>query len=182
MNDEGPGTGQEHVPSYELHAELRRLHLAQKDIESADSLLPLLEERRHIDGLDWGPAAEGLWTGVAVSYMRPFTGSKLRISVEWESFEGRPDLEVRHRRLRVLRDKLFAHTDATSGREVLLLPFGGTSAEGRGFVTEQRAAFRYGAIEEARELFEFQRERIGERVQELVRELAARGEWRTGDL
>lgn len=169
------------VPSYELWGELRRLHLAQRDLESADSLLDLLAEREPIDGNDFGPTAEGLWTGVSVSYMRPFT-SGLRVSGEWEIFDSRPDLEARHNRLRVLRDTLFAHTDAGSGREVLLMPLGGTAAEGRGFVTEQRQAFRHAAIEEVRELVAFQQHRIGARVEELVRELSERGDWRMGDL
>lgn len=175
---DGPLVG---APSYELHAELRRLHYAQKDISSAESLLPVLEERGHIDGVDWGPIAEGLWTGVTVSYMRPFTGG-MRVAERWEVFDGRPDLDARHKSLRTLRDKLFAHTDAASGREVLLMPLGGTTSEERGYVTEQRAAFRHGAIAEVRELFQFQRDRIGERVDALVHELSARGEWRTGDL
>jgi hypothetical protein len=168
--------------SEQLHGELRRLHLAQKDLESADALLQLLEDRPHYQGSDWGSVAEGLWTGVAVSYMRPFTKSPLRVAEEWERFENRSDLQQRHDRLRLLRDKLFAHTDPSSGREVLLMPLGGSAAEGRGFVTEQRATFRHAAIAEIRELIDFQQERIGVRVEGLVAELSRRGDWRVGDL
>ena len=173
--------GLESDPTDRLHAELRRLHLARKDFASAEALLSLLESRSNFHGSQFGSVEEGLWTGIAVSYMRPFTESTLRIAREWECFEERPDLQERHDQMRVLRDKMFAHTDPASGREVLLMPLGSADEE-RGYVTEQRGTFSYGAIEDVRELFQFQRRRVDERVEQLVTELSSRRAWRMGDL
>lgn len=169
-------------PSYELHAELRRLELAWRDIESAAALLPLLEARRHIDGLQWGPVDEGLWTGISVSYMRPFTTGKLRVDESWEQFED-PKFQSMHDRLRVLRDKLFAHTDPQSGREILLLPLGQEGVEeGIGYATESRPTFNFAAIAEHRRLFDYQRERMRSRAKELAATLSSRGDWRLDSL
>jgi len=166
-------------PSYKLHGELRRLELAWRDVESAASLLHLLEAQSHIDGLQWGHITEGLWTGVSVSYMRPFT-TGLRVDASWEQFED-PDFQSMHDRLRVLRDKLFAHTDTQSGREVLLLPLGEEGVnEGIGFATEERPTFSFAAIERHRSLFTFQRDRMKARTKELAAELSSRGEWKLG--
>lgn len=165
--------------SDELHGELRRLEYAWRDVASAESLLDLLKAQSHIDGYQWGPVAEGLWTGVSVSYMRPFTKG-LRVDPIWEQFED-PAFQTMHDGLRVLRDKLFAHTDAQSGREILLLPLGEEGLkQGRGFATESRATFSFAAIEEYRRLFNYQRERMRARASELALELSSRGEWKMG--
>ena len=168
-------------PSYELHGELRRLELAWRDVDSAASLLHLLETQSNIDGLQWGPMAEGLWTGIAVSYMRPFTAG-LRVDASWEQFEDQT-FQTMHDRLRLLRDTLFAHTDAKNDREVLLLPLGEKGvAEGIGFATEERPTFSFAAIEGHRTFFTFQRDRMKARTKELAAELSSRGEWKLGSL
>jgi hypothetical protein len=165
--------------SDQLHGELRRLEHGWRDVESAAALLHLLEAQSSYSGDQLGPTVEGLWTGVAVSYMRPFRGG-LRVDESWEQFDD-PVFKAMHDNLGVLRDKLFAHTDPQNSREVLLLPYGPKGlAEGRGFATEGRNTFKVAAIEPHRRLFEFQRDRMRARRDELAVELSSRGEWKLG--
>lgn len=150
--------------------------LARQDLASAEAMLGLLDERGGIDGEDWGPVAEGLWTGAAVSYVRPFTKSDFGVSSEWEEFDD-VDLAALHQQLRHLRDKLFAHTDNESGRTIILEQLGG-----RVWVREQRATFSVSAIPACRDLFIYQQARMGRRLDEIVETLKAAGAFVADDL
>jgi hypothetical protein len=78
-----------------LKAELRRLALARFDIRAARDLCQILEERGSIDGQDWGTHAWGLWTGVAVSYARPFKAARLAlVDEQWFKFDD-PEMQQR---------------------------------------------------------------------------------------
>lgn len=103
-------------------AELRRLVLARTDIESAGALLDLLARRPDVPGTRWEDIAWGLWTGVVVSYARPFKPSKLQLDAEWSRFEDQSLQDLHDQVVGPLRDKLFAHNDAMPHRDVRLLP------------------------------------------------------------
>jgi len=168
------------VRRYELKAELRRLTMARFDLEAAQDLCDTLKERGHVDGLDWGPLAWGLWTGVAVSYARPFKEAKLQLrGEEWQSFADEELMHL-HCRLIRLRDTLFAHNDVTPYRTVVVFPPDAWSPEGS--TSEEQSAFKYDDIERVRCLCAVQIERLRTRIAELLQALFAGEQHESGTI
>jgi hypothetical protein len=139
--------------------------MARFDIEAARDTCLLLRARGGIDGHDWGPIAWGLWTGVSVSYARPFSASTLQlVDSRWQQFDD-PDLQAVHDRMILLRDKLFGHNDATPWRKVFVFPPG--EARPLTKTTEEQTTLNTGAIEPIERLCAFQISRLEERIGEI---------------
>jgi hypothetical protein len=163
-------------------AELRRLVMARFDIEAARDLCGLLEERGHIDGLDWGSVAWGLWTGVVCSYARPFKKATLQLKgEEWTTFDD-DRLQQLHCRLIHLRDTLLAHNDATAHRKVVVFPPRAWGPQSPGSAREEQAVFSHDSIADARSLCDTQLARMDPRIEELVGMLCEGLEYAPGSI
>ena len=93
-----------------LAKEQRALLLAASDMDQAAAAARMLQEETD------GTRARTLETAMAVCYMRPFTKSDL--SVPDEYVPTAVDDEAVHSHLKMLRDKVYAHTDKSSGRKI----------------------------------------------------------------
>lgn len=154
------------MPDRGALAELRRLVLAREDIKCSRAGCEMLEQGRHDHGMQWGLGTWALWTGIVVSYCRPFTTGKLQLTgAVWQTFQD-ANLQIRHDGLRTLRDGLFAHNDIRHEREVVVMPPGSWGPVGS--ATLETAIFDVSDATETRKLCEFQVERIDERIIELV--------------
>jgi hypothetical protein len=89
------------------------LLLAASDMDQATAAAHAL-----VDEPD-GVLARALETAIAVCYMRPFTGGPPGRLPDAYLPTGSPDGRY-HSELKVLRDKVYAHTDKTSGRKTSL--------------------------------------------------------------
>jgi hypothetical protein len=89
------------------------LLLAASDMDQAAAAARALQTEAD------GVLARALETAIAVAYMRPFTGRPPgRLPDEYFPSTS-PDSE-RHAELKTLRNKVYAHTDAASGRSTSL--------------------------------------------------------------
>lgn len=161
-------------------AELRRLTLAVTDMRAASAMVDLLKERRGRDRLGGTARENGLMTGLVVSYARPFSRSNRigRIDERFERFEA-PEREAHHKQLLGLRNKLYAHTDVTILRDVIVFPPG---AWGPGVsAIEATVPWAVEAFEKFGSLIELQEGRLAKRIVELVEELYGGREWRPGE-
>lgn len=93
-----------------IEKEQRALLLAVSDMQQAAAAARALQEEED------GTLARALETAMAVCYMRPFTTSDLQVPDEYIPTGG-IDGEA-HDHLKVLRDKVHAHTDKSSGRKI----------------------------------------------------------------
>lgn len=98
-----------------LKGEIRRLVLARSDVNHAARLIDAVAVS---DSLETRWAR---WEAGIVAYARPFKRSRLRLPEEWCRFPN-PDDQLIHDRLIGWRDKLFAHTDPTYERRVVIQP------------------------------------------------------------
>ena len=153
--------------------ELRRLTLARSDMRSARRLAGLL-----IDALGQprrDPDLEmGLMTGLVVSYARPFTRARIgRLrGRRWERFDGNENFEAWHAQLLGIRKKLYAHTDFTYTRQIIVLPAGAWGKIGTTTV-EAQPPWAQDAIESFAALMDFQIARLSKAVERLVDEIYA---------
>jgi len=151
-----------------LLLDLIRLTRAEFDMRCAAALTWDLEG--HDDSID--ARAFGLFTGLAVSYARPFVPGKRNpygeLKKPWSQFPGRADFAEHHRLLIDARNTLLAHNDLTPHRTplVLLKWLGDKPA-----VTEQRTAIQAAGIPITRELCTFQQTRFSTRAREIAEEL-----------
>ena len=157
-----------------LEAELRRLTLAVYDMNAAAALILRLQER----GLGGDALENGLMTGMVVAYARPFSASNRigRISTDFDSFED-SQKEAHHQQLLALRDKLYAHTDVTILRNVIVFPPGAWGERGSATATtpwSKEAFDKFGA------LIQLQTQRLRDRIADLVEELYGDQEWGEG--
>lgn len=116
------------------------------------------------------PLAYGLYTGLAVSYARPFTDSEAygRLEAKWERFADRPAMKRLHKHLLDDRRTLLAHNDQTAHRETLIWPkFVNEGAA----ILEARAYVKTDAPDKIRELCAYQEQRFGEAAQVLANKL-----------
>lgn len=111
----------ETVPRRRMHESERNrlvkrqtaLLLAASDMDQAAAAARALQTEAD------GVLARALETAIAVAYMRPFTGQPPgRLPDEYFPNTS-PDAEI-HGELKRLRDKVYAHTDAASGRSTSL--------------------------------------------------------------
>jgi hypothetical protein len=162
-----------------LKRQIAQLMRAQFDIRSADSLAEELDS--HHGSIS--PLAWGLFTGMAVSYARPFATSKLfgNLPARWRKFPDRPELAAQHQRLIDFRNGLVAHNDATTHRVTKVFPRG-EIMRGSATVVEGRSPIHTAGIKEARVLFQYQVERLSEHGGKLVNELDKLGAIPTGGL
>lgn len=144
--------------------------LARTDIESAGALLDLLARRPEVPRTRWEDIAWGLWTGVIVSYARPFKQSKLRLGPEWSTFEDQSLQDLHDQVVGQLRDKLFAHNDSMPHRDVRLLP--------PNQADEVQIEFTRLKVIGPKRLCYAQVERITKRIQTLAAEIAYGRDWR----
>ena len=93
-----------------LETAQRALLLAVSDMEQAAAAARALRDE------DDGTLARALETAMAICYMRPFTRSDLQVPDEYVPTSGN-DGDA-HSHLKMLRDKVYAHTDKTSGRKI----------------------------------------------------------------
>ncbi len=155
-----------------LKGELRRLVLARSDIESADALLVMLVHLRTLRArADRDAVALGLWTGALVSYARPFTSGTLSVAPQWRQFDD-DRLAVMHATFVRMRDKLFAHNDATPLRIVEVVP----PASAR----ERRGRLTVATVHALKRLCVLQLGRINRRIEEIARELCRGQGWQDG--
>lgn len=161
-----------------LVLQLIRLSRAQFDMRCATDLTWDLESLH--DNIS--PRAYGLFAGIAVSYGRPFKAGQGSpygpLEGKWSTFVDRPDLAVTHDRLLEARDTLLAHNDVSPHRVTVVWP---DFVDGKPAITEARSAIDAAGVVIARELFQFQHARFGERVQELGAQLQTVLGWKTGD-
>jgi hypothetical protein len=138
-------------------------------MRTAAALADLLEARGGVQGLDWGEAAWGLWTGAVTSYARPFTTGKLRLKgAEWQEFDDQ-ELQERHDQFLRLRGKLYAHNDVMPHRTVMVVP--PWDEHTPWIATESQAPFLTADIDGLRALCEFQIERMSEGIASRLAEL-----------
>ena len=151
------------------------LSRAQFDMRCAESLSWDLEEGHDND---IGPRGYGLFTGLAVSYARPFTTGDGNpygpLDGKWSKFPGRPELMANHTMLIQHRNTLLAHNDLTAHRTTIVWP---SFVEGRATVLEARSPLKSEGARQARELCQFQQTRFGAHVQDLVERLVEQLGW-----
>jgi hypothetical protein len=155
-----------------LERERHRLVLAKSDMKqaaiAADHLAQLGSQMN-------GDVERVLWTGLVVTYARPFSASN-RVGAVTGQIVKLDDHMQRslHSRLRELRDVLFAHTDLTNLRETV--DTAELLGEGVSGHVESYAPMNVGALPDiarlARELEGRFAQRLGQIEREL-RELAA---------
>jgi hypothetical protein len=125
--------------------------------------------------------AYGLYTGIAVSYARPFTASRSDgqgpLEAKWAKFLGQSEFAHHHKTLIDHRNTLLAHNSVTGHRNPIVWP---DFHQGKPSVMEARAPINANGAVEARELFDFQEKRFRDRVQELAIELQELLGWKAG--
>jgi len=94
-----------------LEKQQQAVLLAAADMEEA------AEAAKALMTTDEGPLAFALETGMVTAYARPFTASDLRVPRGFDELDYEPDRRL-HEELMTLRDKVYAHTDDESGREI----------------------------------------------------------------
>jgi hypothetical protein len=159
--------------SEHLKRQIIRLAYARVDMRCATALAELIAERRDATSqLAWG-----LFTGMAISYARPFTNSDVLGSLEskWSRFGDRADLKKHHDRMIKYRHSLLAHNTLAPEREVIVFPSGHLLAGP--VVTETREMIDLGSITALLQLFDYQDARFSQACSDLVRRLEAMERW-----
>jgi len=150
-----------------LLSEIKRLVLAESDMKQVATAADYLhayagEMSDHVERV--------VWTGIAVTYARPFSQSN-RIGAIRGKLARLDDPLTRslHERLCELRDQLFAHTDATELRGIV-----DTSAMlglGMGDYAEEHVPMSVSALPRIAELANLLRDRFAARREELQEQL-----------
>ena len=150
-----------------LERDLRRLVLAESDMrQAAVAAAHLAEQGRNMNGL----AERVMWTGLVVTYARPYLESNTLYAVTGRLAKpDDPSLRPLHADLLKRRNDLFAHNDETELREPIdVYAYLGIGA---GRFVEQYTPMNPEALPAIQRLAEAQRERFRERVDEIARRL-----------
>jgi hypothetical protein len=145
-----------------LELERRRLILARSDMKQVEATAEFLlhghELNAHVERV--------LWTGMIVTYARPFMSTNRIGAIPGRLARPSPDLQDLHKNVIERRSDLSAHTDVTDLREVVDV-----------FGTGRMSELYYGGnVDALPGLIELAREnhaRFGERLEEVERLLGS---------
>lgn len=151
-----------------LERERHRLVLAKSDMKqaavAADHLAELGSQMN-------GDVERVLWTGLVVTYSRPFGDSNRVGAVKGQIVKLTDHMQRSlHERLCELRDVLFAHNDLTNLRETV--DTADLLGEGVSGHVESYAPMNVGALPDIAKLARELERRYGERLEQIERELA----------
>jgi hypothetical protein len=154
-----------------IHLERRRLVLAESDMKQVEIAAMHLEQQgRNMNG----EAERVLWTGLVVTYARPFSrGNRVGRIDEGLEVSSDPTLRDLHAELCARRNDLFAHNDLTDQRGAV-----DVYAElgiGAGHFTETYAPPDPALLPAIQQLAAKQRSRFRERLDEIQRDLRTAG-------
>jgi hypothetical protein len=144
-----------HAEKAQAIRHVRQLVLARGDARIALALVAEVEERVELDVDAGSDLTWGLLTGIVVSYLRAFTHHK-PLPDTVTTFDDRPDLARLHERLVFIRDKVLAHSDASSDDRSIVLMGTGEINGASPIALESRVLLAPAASHQLRELLEFQ--------------------------